>query len=284
MPIPTAFLNSAFFHAKLLSPEWQTITSGFDPMPEPKVASLERGIQILLTFLNGDDALTLTQIAERTGNYKSTSLRLCCSLEAVGCLRRRDDNTYVLGPAIGELAEHFRRANLIDKEIIYPVMTKLSQDLNETVAYYIPTGDQQTCIFRVHSASPLRVHISEGFRAPITQGASGIVLQAFQGRQGEKFDKVREDKLAYSRGEIFPGAAGIAAPVFDGNGRIAGSMAVVGPQDRFGPTALIRMKQRLKAACQDISRKMPKRGVDIGTMPQRPKRPAKQTQKPAARG
>ena len=45
------------------------------------VAAVDRAIDVLLAFQPGDKVLTLAQLAERTGLYKSTIIRLARTLE-----------------------------------------------------------------------------------------------------------------------------------------------------------------------------------------------------------
>jgi IclR family acetate operon transcriptional repressor len=57
-------------------------------------------------------------------------------------------------------------------------------------------------------------------------------------------EEVRKTGVCVTIDELVPGASGIAAPVFDRHGRVAGACAVGGPTDRVRP--------RLRALATDV--------------------------------
>src|SRR5215469_5119465 len=62
------------------------------------VAAVDRALAILGAFRLEDGALTLAELAARTGIYKSTILRLAQSLIRARLLLRLDDGQYRIGP------------------------------------------------------------------------------------------------------------------------------------------------------------------------------------------
>lgn len=69
------------------------------PRPSPPrgsagVGAVDRALGLLNCFKDGNAVLTLTQLAEATGLYKSTVLRLAASLERSGFLVRRADKAW----------------------------------------------------------------------------------------------------------------------------------------------------------------------------------------------
>lgn len=63
-------------------------------MADNRVQSVERALMILNTFRTGEDAWTLAQLAEKTGLYKSTILRILGSLERFGYVMRGEDGLH----------------------------------------------------------------------------------------------------------------------------------------------------------------------------------------------
>ena len=57
-------------------------------MSEDRVEAVERALTILEAFREGEESLSLAALAEKTGFYKSTILRLAASLERFGYLAR----------------------------------------------------------------------------------------------------------------------------------------------------------------------------------------------------
>ncbi|WP_165978885.1 IclR family transcriptional regulator [Antarcticimicrobium luteum] len=214
--------------------------------PEQRVAALERGLQVLNCFLGDRSQLSLTEISERTGHYKSTALRLCSTLQDHGFLHRNADGLYSLGAVVGELGNRFYFGNLIDREAVLANMRRLHSAFDETVAFYIPLGLQQMCLYRIESPKLVRASVNEGDRIPIGCNASGLVIEASRGRQGAVYDSVRENGVAFSSGAVSEGASAVAAPLLAEDGDLIGVYTIIGPDQRFDAGQVERMIGLLK--------------------------------------
>jgi DNA-binding IclR family transcriptional regulator len=64
--------------------------------------------------------------------------------------------------------------------------------------------------------------------------------------------------------ELVPGASGIAAPVFDRHGRVAGACAIGGPTDRVRPK-LRMLATEVKATARALSARLGSPTRDNGT-------------------
>jgi len=217
---------------------------------EPRVAALERGIKILTCFLGPRSQLTLTEIAEMTGFYKSTALRLCGTLQQTGFLHRDGDGVYSLGPLVGELGAKFDPGTFVDRDVIHGEMEKLHGTFGETIAFYIPLGAEQMCLFRIESNKVVRAAIQEGQRLPIGKEASGLVLDAAAGKPGAAYDAARKEGAAVSLGAVHAGATGVAVPVLRPSGEVVGAITIIGPSERLDAKTIERMKTALKASAR----------------------------------
>ena len=63
----------------------------------------------------------------------------------------------------------------------------------------------------------------------------------------------RRDKFRVSRSEIFDGAVGIAAPYFDNANRVAGSIAVFGPEIRFNEQRIANVSKLVVRSAAELS-------------------------------
>lgn len=206
------------------------------------VAALDRAFTILGVFQPGERALSLAEIARRTGFYKSTILRLIGSLERGGFIRRLEDGNYSIGPEPLRLAQIFQESFHI-REVIEPVLRQLSADSGETSSFYVRQGDYRVVLHRVEPSRSVRVSIREGERFPIDRGASGKILIAFSKPSRASHDAVRERLWALSYGERDPDTAAVSAPVLGPNNELAGALTLSGPKDRLGAT------ETMRAAC-----------------------------------
>ncbi|WP_257125717.1 IclR family transcriptional regulator [Pandoraea sputorum] len=145
-----------------------------DVTPEPKdssgVAVIDRACAILFAFKPDDSALTLAELAARTGLYKSTLLRLAGALIQHRMLMRLDDGRYQLGPATFMLGALYQRSlNLGD--ILLPLMRELADVSGESVSFYVRDDAVRVCLHRVDSTHAVRFHVREGDVLPLEHGS-----------------------------------------------------------------------------------------------------------------
>lgn len=216
---------------------------------DSSVRAVLRALSILDSFEPGKAELSLTDLARNIGLSMSTTSRLVSTLEGQGYLsRNRDSQRYSLGPKIAQLGA-LGFSNLDLRRVALPFMQALNKVYDEGISLYVVQGDERVCVERIESSQPLRRVINIGDRHPMTRGAAGRVLLAYQSR--EKRDELlaldpftTEDGLAELRhsgytvslGEREEGVSSIASPVFDARGIVIAALAMSGPSVRFeGP-------------------------------------------------
>ena len=219
------------------------------------VAAVERAMRIFDAFRMGDFALTLTELAERTGLYKSTVMRLASTLEKSGYLERTASGDYCLGAMTLQLALVYR-ASVRPPEVILPLMRKLVADTGESATYSVRRGDLRICVYRVDSPSRIRDHFNVGDVFPIGMGASGRVFTMFEKAMLRRGPIERSKLVLSSTDELVDGMAGIAAPTFDENGDLSGALALSGPKTRLTRDALRRMTPKLIDTVHHITLKL----------------------------
>lgn len=206
------------------------------------VAALERGLSILEAFKSGGDALSLVDLANRTGLYKSTILRLSASLLNLGFLQRRDDGRYQLGPAVFELGRIYQRSFHLGDAVV-PALRTLVAKSGESASFYIRDGGSDVCLYRVDSPHPVRdAGVAEGDRFPIDDSACSTMLSAFAGKAGAEFEAARRDIVLVARpSRRVAGVAAIVAPVFQVGNALAGVLLLSGPESRFSDATVDTM-------------------------------------------
>ena len=217
------------------------------------VAAVDRALGILAIFAERDDALTLAQIAQRSGLYKSTILRLIGSLERFGYIRRLADGRYQVGPEPMRLAQLYQQSFRL-RESVMPVLDRLAHQCGVTASFYVLEGNTRVCLHRVEPPRLVRVFLREGDRLPLDRGASGKVLRAFSGARGELFDAVRKAACATSFGERDAQTAAIAAPVFGVGQKLHGALNLSGLREQFTPKHIAVLRRQLLAAAAELTR------------------------------
>ncbi|WP_322029945.1 IclR family transcriptional regulator [Paraburkholderia sp. J76] len=196
---------------------------------EEGVAVIDRACAILFAFRPGDSALTLAELAARTGLYKSTLLRLAGALIQHRLLLRLDDGRYQLGAATFALGALYQRGlNLGD--ILLPLMRELTASSGESVSFYVRDNAVRVCLHRVDSHHVVRHHVREGDVLPLESGSGGRALLAFG---GEPFERIRRDFYCVSIGERDRETAGVSMPVFGVHDTLRGVLTLAGPSSRI---------------------------------------------------
>ncbi|WP_033069688.1 IclR family transcriptional regulator [Thalassospira australica] len=201
-------------------------------MPEQNVSAVERALNILDVFTDQDSDLSLKEISERTGMYKSTISRLAGTLETCGFLMLSGRGRYRLGPALWRLGSIYRRSYRMD-DIVRPHLSDLVQESGETASFYVPEGSNRLCLFRENSPSSLRHHLEEGAILPCGCGAAGHVIRAWGNGIDDRALDVLNDRFAQSEGERDPDISAIAVPVLDRQNNLLGVLTLSGPKSRF---------------------------------------------------
>jgi DNA-binding IclR family transcriptional regulator len=194
--------------------------------------AVDRALFVLRTFRTGDTTLSLVQLAQRSGLYKSTLLRLLASLEHAGLIVRHADGRYGLGPEVARLHAVYAASFSLER-VVMPVLQELVRTTRESAAFHIDQGEHRLCLYRVDSPQPVRDHIKAGDLLPRNRGTGGRILNAFSGARGEIYDTIRREGVAAMVGDRVPDIAGVSSPVFGPGGELKGAVTLTCPAVRF---------------------------------------------------
>jgi DNA-binding IclR family transcriptional regulator len=219
------------------------------------VAAVDRAIALLEAFDDGAGALSLSELAKRTGLVKSTVLRLAASLERTGCLQRRHDGAYRLGPTLFRLGAHYQASFHLGDHVV-PVLDALSTATGESASFYVRVGTERVCLHRVHSMQHQLLHfVQVGRQFAYDTGASGAVIAAFTDTGGN--DETRRRMVARStRDRTILQSAAVAAPVFDASGAFVGAVSLAGPSVRFTDETVPLLERAVFDAAAAVTRSL----------------------------
>ncbi len=215
------------------------------------VRAVDRALDILLAFRPGDPPLTVADLLTRVELSRPTLYRLLATLQQRGFLTGGGEpQRFRPGPAVAQLALAWHSTMSLP-ELAQPMMRRLWEHSRETVALFVPDDVQRVCVAEMESPQPLSFRRGVGYRERLALGASGRAILAharldeaalarlYDGLkvdaagQANELEAVRQRGWASSRDELIEGAVAVAAPFFDRNGRIAGSLGVFGPGVRL---------------------------------------------------
>lgn len=191
-------------------------------------------------------SVRVSQLARRLGLSRAAVHQQLVTLVAAGWMERCDDGSYRLTfrPArIGQAA--LRQAGI--EERLLPLMERLVEEIREAVSLAILDRGTATIVQRLEPGRPLQVDLRAEAQMPIGRSASGKVLLAYatpaqlaelrelgvEIPEPAELAAVRESGYATSSGRWLEGVTGVAAPVFDMNGRCVGALSIAGPDTRL---------------------------------------------------
>lgn len=219
------------------------------------IRSIERAIDVLSCFDDETPQLSVTDLQKRTSLSRPTLYRILATLEGKGVIRSfGDPQRFELGHEASRLA-----ANWIGQDdfvrAAHPVLRRLWDQTDETVALFIVADEnRKICIEELQSRQALTFTRGVGFIEDLATGASGKAILAFVGTdRNPEFDEIRASGVCVSEGEIIEGAVAIAAPVFDRDGAVKGSVCIFGPAVRLADRRRGECIGRVRQASEEIS-------------------------------
>ncbi|MEQ8901548.1 MAG: IclR family transcriptional regulator [Roseovarius sp.] len=198
---------------------------------ERPVAAAERSLRILDAFVAEHRPLTLSDLADATGLFKSVILRYMISFEKLSYVRKLADGRYQLSVKAFQLGRAFENS-LDQRELIEATMAQLRDTTGESVFFYVREGDNRMCLMGVDSPQSLRVNRKVGVLVPMDTTSISQVLNDFAEGAPEGLTRAA-DLARYSVGAYDPLTSSVSVPVFDRNGTLVGAIAVSGPIGRF---------------------------------------------------
>lgn len=235
------------------------------------VRAVGRALEVLLAFTPKDFELSASELLDRVGLRRPTLYRLLYTLEEKGFIVSiGDPQRFRLGPAVARLA-HTWTSSLDLFGVAEPVMRRLWTATGETVALFVPQGPLRLCVAELPSSQPLNFKRGIGYTERIARGASGRAILAHLhatreelvaytegtsidvGTLAKELAQTRKRGYATSRNELIQGAVSAAAPFFDRNGGVAGSIGVFGPGARIQDANLKQLGVHVAKEAAELS-------------------------------
>lgn len=237
---------------------------------------LEKATQILDAVAESPDAATLTSIAHRLGQPRSSTHRLLSELVKLGLLFRVGSANYIPGSRLVRWGEAASGGSDIVR-ISKAAMTRLRDDAGESVHLYVRQRDRRVCVSAVDGTYELRHFTEVGKPLPLSVGASGKLLLAYADpavRAGElrrvastpvtpqapsfdelvaQLEEILSAEWSMSFGEREEGLAAAAVPIRDESGAVAAALSISGPTARLTAERLEAVRPQLVGAAAEIS-------------------------------
>jgi DNA-binding IclR family transcriptional regulator len=252
---------------------------------ERGTSSLEKMLALLDVFTVAAPAWSTDDLIKFSGTSRSTCYRYIKVLQEAGLLTPVAGGAWMLGPRVIELDRTMR---LCDPVTIAggPPMRQLARDTGLSVLLCVLFSDTVMCVDDVPATSAPAELFSRGQRRPLFAGAASKVilahlpphqLRAVYNRHrkviagsglGADWDAfrnamrtIREAGHCITIGEFRPGIVGIAAPLFNKDGGVLGSLGIAAQARRVPAAKRAALAERVmtaaKEACGRIVKEQP---------------------------
>lgn len=238
------------------------------------IESVRKALNILQIFSSERPDMSISDISRELKMTYSTVYRLLATLEDSNFLYRNPRNSkYSLGPVIPVLNSNYVEHFAI-KEIAMPYLELIMKNLGETAIIFVVKSvknNSRICIARVESNHTLRSTTKVNDVLMLTRGSSGLVLVANLPIKDQEYlvkldptltldmlKKIREDGYVFNDSGRVEGTAGIAVPVFDGDGKLLASIGISGASYRFNKKDIQPRAEFLKKCSAEITRELTK--------------------------
>jgi IclR family transcriptional regulator, pca regulon regulatory protein len=211
------------------------------------VLSLARGLRVIESFQRMTDALSVSDIAGRTGLSRAAVRRLLITLEILG-YASHEGSLYGLSPRILQLGFSYLSSSSLEA-LASPLLQHVTQLLHESASLGVLEGQEMVYVARSAAQRVMSIGLSVGSRLPAYCTSMGrVMLAALPPEDVTAFlrradlarvtpktivdrahlvrliERVRADGYALVDGELEIGLRSIAVPVTSRSGRVVAAM------------------------------------------------------------
>jgi DNA-binding IclR family transcriptional regulator len=235
------------------------------------VKSVGRAIDILLAFTRERPSMNVAELQDILNIARPTLYRMLRTLEAKGLVRAvGDPRRYEIGARVMQLANIWL-SQADASRVAAPFLQDLRRSIEETIAFSIPfADDSRVFAIELPSRHAIAFSLGVGHVQQLHVGASGKAILAFRRKEEREaflslleprlrksldaeLARIRRDGFSLTEGEMIAGALATAAPVFDREGNVVGSVSIVGPEPRMRSGDVQRIAQEAARTASSIS-------------------------------
>lgn len=245
----------------------------------PKGLRLVEKTVDVLNLLADNGELTIAQLAQHTGEPRSSLYRLLGRLEQLELIEAASARGYF------RLGTHLLRwgaatqAGLNVRDRALPVMEQIMAETGLTVYLMVRRGSHAVCVERLEGLRVASLAVRLGGSLPLHAGAAPRALLAFESEEewhayaengelsrltpdthvepSDLYDLLtyeREQGYTLSDGDVTPGIAALGAPVRDHKNQIQGALSVSGLREEVVGKDADRVRSLVIEGAQTISR------------------------------
>jgi IclR family transcriptional regulator, KDG regulon repressor len=241
--------------------------------------SLEKALEILLSFMPYNQEIGTLEVSEKTGFHKSTVSRLLHVLESFGFLQQNPRNKrFTLGPSIVDLGGAVNQSlnsHLIRAAI--PYIDKLRNILGQTVVLEIGAPKNSIIGYMAEGEGPIRIKETVGGRHWYHAAAGAKSILAFstkefresilqekmirctprtmtdQKKVEKELEKIRKRGFSFDNEERNIGIRAFGCPIFNREKKPVAAVVIAGSAQNITWSKRSQFVPRLKETAAEIS-------------------------------
>jgi DNA-binding IclR family transcriptional regulator len=256
-------------------------TTGAAPPAQEKETGTVRRVLMLLSCLVDHPDASAQSLATRLNLPRSSVHRLLAMLRADGFADSEAGSSFRPGPELFRIAGRLA-ARMPYRKIAEPYLQALSAEFQETSILALLLREQLKMYYAAKGSppDPMRYNIELGALEPLVWGATARVmlahlsedeiaaalkrrepsparqLQPDETEVRKSLGRMRRDGYGITHGHRTLYTVGIAAPFFDGEGNVAGSLGFLIPEFRWAPARQDAVVRALADAAARMSRQL----------------------------
>ena len=217
---------------------------------------------------------------DKVGFSRSTLYRYLKTLCDAGLLDSFPGRGYVLGPRIIQLNYQIKTTDPLIR-IARPVMQELTSEYSCVSLLCRRYQQKVLCVHQESSTSRFQSNYERGNARPLLQGAASLAILAhfsiyrlsklFEVRPSdfseaglgstlpevrEVLKSIRKTGWVSSCGQVTEGVTGVAAPIFDGNDEVTGSLSLTLPEKDIPDSEVEQIGTRIKFCARVLSKSL----------------------------
>jgi IclR family acetate operon transcriptional repressor len=248
-----------------------------DKTDQNTVQALDRALG-LLSLLAAHPGLTLSELAETSGQAVATVFRALVTLQSHGMVESEDPaQTWHIGPGAFRIGSAFlRRTKVVERA--RAAMDQLMRETGETANLGVEVGDEVLFLSQVETHQAIRAFFPPGTVAPMHVSGIGKALLAWYPEEKVKgilahkglerftsltntseaallrdLSRTRDRGFAIDDQERAEGMRCVAAPIFNAHGEPVAGLSVSGPAFRMALSDATRLGTLVRAAADRVT-------------------------------
>ncbi|MDO8360242.1 MAG: IclR family transcriptional regulator [Devosia sp.] len=240
--------------------------------------ALEKGLDILELLARAGRPMGTRQIAEELGRSKNEIFRMVHVLLGRGYLQREEggDGLMLSNKLFGLGMQTARARDLVS--VAAPIVERFADEVHQAAHLVVAHRGETVIIAAVSGGADMNFSLKLGYRRPLADAHSGLVLMAFQPeavRQrmiseclmlmrvppdptalSAELDEVRKRGAIIHESRDIVGVTDVVCPIVLADGRAVACVTVAAVSRRSSPPNFEAMLARLKIACGEIAHEL----------------------------